>query len=154
MIPLLVNARCSIYPKGSDRASWYGSCTFSQRQGFVGIQLENGHRYELRPTGQPNKYRDQNGRPAHRETVDDLQQAYRLANESIFVTFDGASNGQGSGNTVNRVPVRQPAAGTSVSQLRDLVGVRAGQAENTIRRRGYRFVKSSPSDDSAKPTTA
>ncbi|MEH2119499.1 hypothetical protein [Nostoc sp.] len=40
---------------------------------------------------------------------------------------------------------RQPEAGTTVSRLSDLVGARAGQAENTVKERGYRWVKS---DDS------
>ena len=46
-----VNARCDVYPKGSDLVSWYGACTFSQRQGVVGIQLANGKRYDLVPVG-------------------------------------------------------------------------------------------------------
>ncbi len=88
-----VNARCSVYPKGEDRASWYGSCTFSQRQGYVGIQLQNGKRYDLSPTGQPNQFRDQNGRPAHREAGAGDQQIYRLSKESIYVSFDESSSG-------------------------------------------------------------
>lgn len=36
---------------------------------------------------------------------------------------------------------KQPDAGTTVSTLSDLVGARAGQAENTVRERGYQFVK-------------
>ena len=35
----------------------------------------------------------------------------------------------------------EPAAGTNVTALRDLVGAKAGQAENEIKQRGYRFVK-------------
>lgn len=133
-----VNARCSIYPKGDDRASWYGLCTFSQRQGVVGIQLENGQRYDLTPTQQPNQYRDQNGRPASKQ-IDGPRQIYRLTTESIFVTFDEGSS---------RDSTRQPEAGTPVSPLQDLVGAKAGQAENSIRQRGYRFVKSSGEGDS------
>lgn len=139
-----VNASCSIYPKGSDRASWYGSCTFSQRQGFVGIQLDNGQRYDLSPTEEPNTYKDQNGNPAHRELEGGYRQIYRLPTESIFVTFDEGAGGQNSGNTSG-----QPEVGTTVSALSDLVGARAGQAENTITQRGYRFVKSAPSGNEA-----
>jgi hypothetical protein len=119
-----VNARCSVYPKGEDRASWYGSCTFSQRQGFVGIQLANGKRYELSPTGQPNQYRDPKGRPAYRETEEGGRQYYRLAAESIIVTFDGISSGQGSGNSGSTAFASQPSAGTPVSPLNDLVGAK------------------------------
>jgi hypothetical protein len=42
----------------------------------------------------------------------------------------------------------QPAAGTNVARLSDLIGARAGQAELTVRQRGYRFVKSSGGGDS------
>jgi hypothetical protein len=38
-------------------------------------------------------------------------------------------------------PSSQPSAGTTVARLSDLVGAKAGQAENTINQRGYRFVK-------------
>ena len=37
-----VDARCDIYPTGSDRLEEMVPCTFSQRQGFVGITLEDG----------------------------------------------------------------------------------------------------------------
>ncbi|EKQ68009.1 hypothetical protein OsccyDRAFT_3548 [Leptolyngbyaceae cyanobacterium JSC-12] len=37
--------------------------------------------------------------------------------------------------------------GDSVPGLQDLVGARAGQAENTVRQRGYRFIKTIPSGD-------
>jgi hypothetical protein len=82
-----VNARCDIYPKGEDRAKSSGACTFSQRQGFVSIQLKNGKRYELRPRGnQPGNYFDQNGRAAYRQSgLGNKGQIYRLANESIYV---------------------------------------------------------------------
>lgn len=142
-----VNARCDVFPKGEDRATSSGPCTFSQRQGAVSIQLENGNSYDLRPSGnQPGNYRDQNGDAAYRQTgLGDRGQIYRLANESIFVYWDTSANRQNSGNRNRRAARRQPEAGTTVSRLSDLVGARAGQAENTVKKRGYRWVKS---DDS------
>jgi hypothetical protein len=44
-------------------------------------------------------------------------------------------------------PSEAPEVGTPVSGLSDLVGARAGQAENTIRQRGYRFLRSEVSGD-------
>ncbi|MEH2247629.1 hypothetical protein [Nostoc sp.] len=146
-----VNARCDVFPKGEDRATSSGRCTFSQRQGGVSIQLENGSSYDLRPSGnQPGNYRDQNGDAAYREAgLGDKGQIYRLATESIFVYWDTATSRQNSGNRNRRAAARrQPDAGTTVSRLGDLVGARAGQAENTVKQRGYRFVKSSPSENS------
>ncbi len=85
-----VQARCDVYPKGEDRATSSGLCTFSQRQGYVGIQLKNGSRVELTPDAvKPNTYIDQNGKPARREIMEGkLGQVYRLATQSIFVYWD------------------------------------------------------------------
>ncbi|MBE8965532.1 hypothetical protein IQ277_04505 [Nostocales cyanobacterium LEGE 12452] len=143
-----VNARCDVFPKGEKRATSSGPCTFSQRQGAVSIQLENGNSYDLLPSGnRPGNYRDQNGGAAYRQAgLGDRGQIYRLANESIFVYWDTSANGQNSGNRNRGAAARrQPEAGTTVSRLSDLVGARAGQAENTVKKRGYRWVKS---DDS------
>ncbi len=143
-----VNARCDVFPKGEDRATSSGRCTFSQRQGAVSIQLENGSSYDLLPEGnRPGNYRDQNGDAAYRQAgLGDRGQIYRLANESIFVYWDTSANRQNSGNRNRRAAARrQPEAGTTVPRLSDLVGARAGQAENTVKERGYRWVKS---DDS------
>ncbi|WP_254173961.1 hypothetical protein [Planktothrix pseudagardhii] len=87
-----VKARCDVYPKGEDKASSSGLCTFSQRQGAVGIQLQNGKRYDLRPVGdEPGNYVDQNGKAAYRQAgLDDKGQIYRLANESIYIYWDTA----------------------------------------------------------------
>lgn len=148
-----VKARCDVYPKGEDRATSSSLCTFSQRQGVVGIQLQNGKRYDLSPVGnQPGNYRDRNGRAAYRQSgLGDKGQIYRLANESIYVYWDTTPFGQNSGNTTggsSSADSSHPDAGTSVSRLSDLVGAKAGQAENLVKQRGYQFMKNgSPSGD-------
>jgi len=85
-----VKARCDVFPKGEDRATSSGLCTFSQRQGFVSIQLKNGQRIELTPQGdKPNAYLDANGKPATREIADKgTINIFRLAKQSIFVYWD------------------------------------------------------------------
>lgn len=147
-----VDARCDVYPKGQDRATSSGLCSFSQRQGAVGIQLENGKRYDLVPVGNnPGNYRDQNGRAAYRQSgLGDKGQIFRLANESIYVYWDTAPYGNQGSTTSgsSTAATSQPAAGKPVARLSDLVGARAGQAENVIKQRGYRFVKASPSGNS------
>ncbi|XGV97873.1 MAG: hypothetical protein ACAF41_02860 [Leptolyngbya sp. BL-A-14] len=151
-----VDARCDVYPKGQDRATSSGLCTFSQRQGAVGIQLQNGRRYDLRPVGNnPGNYRDQNGRAAYRQSgLGDKGQIYRLATESIYVYWDTAPYGKnsGNGNSGNQnngdsAMSSAPEVGTTVDRLRDLIGARAGQAENAIKQRGYRFVRAVPQGD-------
>jgi hypothetical protein len=98
-----VDARCDIYPAGQDRATSSGPCTFSQRQGNVGIQLPNGRRYDLQPVGdQPANYVDQDGKPVTRdnEGLGDRGTIFRLANESVYVYWDPAPYGQSSGGAV------------------------------------------------------
>lgn len=82
-----VNARCDIHPGGQNRASASVPCTFSQRQGYVAIQLADGTRHELSPKGdQPGAYVDEKGRPAYRNKgLGSRGQIYRLADQSIYV---------------------------------------------------------------------
>jgi hypothetical protein len=83
-------SRCDLFKKGEDRAYASVACTFSQRQGAVGIELADGTRYDLAPTGDdPGTYRDAAGRPAYRESgLGDQGQIYRLHDISIFVYWD------------------------------------------------------------------
>lgn len=99
-----VNARCDLYPLGSDRASAVLPCTFSQRQGNVGIALEDGHRYDFRPVGdQPGNFVDQNGQGAYRQAgLGDRGQIYQTAYERIYVYWDTSG-----------IPGRAVAAGPS-----------------------------------------
>jgi hypothetical protein len=237
-----VEARCDVFPRGEDKATSSGLCTFSQRQGFVSIQLKDGTRYELRPSASSaNAYLDGQGRPASVESLEPNRgQVYRLATQSVFVFWDpspyqkgaaaggiGSASGTGSATpsglkpefwvvndsstflkaspgifartVTNALPqgtvlrnlgcqsqrtptwcqveqrdnpkvkgwvwstgvsefaatpvtpeagaTETPAVGASVARLRDLVGSRAGQAENVIEQRGYSFVRSEPSGD-------
>ncbi|MGF1460147.1 MAG: hypothetical protein ACFBSG_14120 [Leptolyngbyaceae cyanobacterium] len=91
-------ARCDVYPIGEDTATSYGPCTFSQRQGFVTLTLEDGTTYELVPDpNQANTYTDQYGQRAIREDgLGEIGTIYRLADVSIFVYWDG---GETSANT-------------------------------------------------------
>jgi len=86
-----VDARCDIYPKGSDKVSAMLACTFSQRQGHVAIDRADGVRYELSPRGSAGTYVDQDGKPAYRQRgLGNRGQIYRLATESVFVYWDTA----------------------------------------------------------------
>ncbi|MGC8713575.1 MAG: SH3 domain-containing protein [Leptodesmis sp.] len=114
-----VQARCDVYPKGEDRATSSGLCTFSQRQGVVGIQLKNGKRYDLVPVGnQPGNYRDQNGRAAYRQSgLGNKGQIYRLATESIYVYWDTAPYGKNS-ETQNSGSSTSPVVARGISTLK------------------------------------
>ena len=86
-----VDARCDIYPRGSDHATQVVACTFSQRQGFVAIDRADGVRHELQPRGGVGQYIDEHGRPAIRSKgLGKAGQIYRLATETVYVYWDSA----------------------------------------------------------------
>jgi len=93
-----VDARCDVFPAGDDKATSSGLCTFSQRQGFVSIQLKNGQRIELKPNeSTPNAFFDERGEPAKREMLEaNRGQVYRLEKQSIFVFWDAAPYSKGA----------------------------------------------------------
>jgi hypothetical protein len=104
-----VQARCDVFPAGEDKATSSGLCTFSQRQGFVAIQLKGGQRIELKPNeSTPNAYFDGRGEPARREILDaNRGQVYRLENQSIFVFWDPAPYGK-EASTTPTPPAEKP----------------------------------------------
>jgi hypothetical protein len=88
-----VDARCDVLPKGAERPAAPVACTFSQRQGFVGIELPGGRRIDLSPAGDaPGTYTDAQGRPAYRQSgLGKDGQIYRLAEESVYVYWDAST---------------------------------------------------------------
>lgn len=84
-------ARCDIYPKGSDHTDTVIPCTFAQRQGNVTITRSDGVTHDLvQVEGQPGHYHDQHGNSVTRED-DGLGTAgliFRLPEESIYVYWD------------------------------------------------------------------
>jgi hypothetical protein len=87
-----VEARCDIYPKGSDKVSAVLACSFAQRQGYVHIRRSDGVDIDLRPVGEgPGRYVDAQGRPAYRQSgLGRRGQIFRLADESVYVYWDKA----------------------------------------------------------------
>lgn len=83
-------ARCDIYPKGSDRVDKMVRCTFSQRQGNITIARADGITYELTPLGdRPGNFRDQHGRPVYRQSgLGELGLIFRFADVSVFVYWE------------------------------------------------------------------
>ncbi len=84
-----ITARCEVYRRDVEQATYAGPCTFSQRQGFISIQV-NHQRYELSPVGdQPGNYVDANGRAAYRQAgLGDKGQIYRLNEVSVYVYWN------------------------------------------------------------------
>jgi hypothetical protein len=87
-------ARCEIYPKGSDKLETMVPCTFSQRQGSITITREDGVTYELSPVGdRPGNFRDQDGHAVYRQSgLGEAGLIFRLPSESLFVYWDNAAS--------------------------------------------------------------
>jgi hypothetical protein len=137
-----VSARCDIYPRGEDRTSAIVPCTFSQRQGYVTIVLEDGTTYELSPSpSQAAIYTDQDGRPATRE--DGLGAGltiYRLAEESIYVYWDAAidSSEQTNSSTQSSEPVTYVGLVTYVTDVQDeVIVMQITESGSEFRFHGY-----------------
>lgn len=87
------DARCDIYPAGSDHTDKMIACTFAQRQGYVTIAREDGVAHELEPVGDaPGKFRDQHGRTVYRQSgLGDQGQIFRFPDESVYVYWSTAA---------------------------------------------------------------
>lgn len=57
-----VAALCETLPKGHGLPTLVVACSFSQRQGFIGIQLDPDRRLDLQPGPRPGVYTDDQGR--------------------------------------------------------------------------------------------
>ncbi|EDX87007.1 Bacterial SH3 domain family [Synechococcus sp. PCC 7335] len=92
-------AHCDLYAPGEDYAYLSSNCTFSQRQGYIGIQLQaNGVRYEFDPIGdQPGNYIDQHGNPVYRQAgLGDAGNIFEFVDGSHLYLYWDSSSSYGS----------------------------------------------------------
>jgi hypothetical protein len=87
-------ARCEIYPKGSDKLKTMVPCTFSQRQGSITITRKDGVTHDLSPVGNtPGNFRDQDGHTVYRQSgLGEAGLIFRFPKESLFVWWDNAAS--------------------------------------------------------------
>jgi hypothetical protein len=88
-------ARCEIYPKGSDKLETMVPCTFGQRKGYITITRADGVSYDLSPVGDtPGNFRDQDGNAVYRQSgLGEAGLIFRVPTESVFVYWDNAASG-------------------------------------------------------------
>lgn len=86
-------AHCDLYAPGGEYAYLSSSCTFSQRQGYIGVQLQsNGQRYDFEPAGQPGRYTDQYGGVIYQNVFDEGQNFEFPDGSVLYVYWDGSSS--------------------------------------------------------------
>jgi hypothetical protein len=135
------DANCEVRKDGDKNKGASGPCTFSQRQGYVDIDLRNGNTFSLSPGGKSNHYKDQHGNKVVR-SMNGNEQVYKWENDKkIIVTFPPAYHQNTSSHSSYR-------SGDTAPDLADLVGAKAGQAEGQLESRGYAYKSGSTSGDS------
>lgn len=130
-------ADCVFRRDGETKESKSGPCTFSQRQGFVDIDLRNGSTYSLSPGDQPHHFRDQEGKKVVRTVDASGSHEYKWEGKKIIVRFREDGKEHGGGHHGSAVPQDAP------KDLRDLPGGRyvGGEVDDEMARRGYKHVR-------------
>ncbi|MGF1717903.1 hypothetical protein L4D08_23875 [Photobacterium chitinilyticum] len=84
------DARCDIYLPGSDKPLAQYLCVFSQRQGYITIERDDGVYYDFMPVGEsPGNYKDSRGYPVYRQSgLGKKGLIFKLQEESVHVYWD------------------------------------------------------------------
>jgi hypothetical protein len=137
------DGNCEFYKHGDAKHDRWGACSFSQRQGNIDITLKNGTSYSLTQRDDANQYKDQDGNKVHRTQSSSSGQTFEWKNDQqkLVIAFNA--------NKTSTAPKHSSGdyMGKTPDNLRDLVGAKAGQAEGTLRDRGYVYMKGSSYGD-------
>ncbi len=122
---------------GEKKEGASGPCTFSQRQGYVNIDLRNGDRFDLTPGDKADHYRDQDGKKVVRTVAGDGSHEYKWEGKKIIVSFRPAPRTTSPLRTEAGMPAkrRRTCVTCPGSQY---VG---GEVDDEMVRRGYRHVR-------------
>lgn len=83
------DATCEVRKDGDKQKGKSGPCTFSQRQGFIELDLRNGDTVSLSPAGGSGHYRDQKGNKVTRTSAGTRGMSLRWENgRHINVTWN------------------------------------------------------------------
>jgi hypothetical protein len=133
------DAMCEVRKDGETKQKLSGPCTFSQRQGYIDLDMRNGETYSLAPGNKANNFKDQKGNKVTRTQASGNTQEFKWeGGRKIIVTFGpsssshGGSGGQGS---------------AAAPKFKDLTGKNSIGAIDTMSERGFRDVDSIQSGD-------
>jgi hypothetical protein len=125
------DATCEVRKDGETKQGQSGPCTFSQRQGYIDLDMRNGENYSLSPGNQANHFKDQKGNKVVRTQAGGNTQEFKWeGGKKITVSF-----GAPKSSSVDM-------SGTP-ADLKDLVHGRlvGGEVEDEMTRRGWRQAK-------------
>jgi hypothetical protein len=95
-----VDASCEVRKDGNTQQGKSGPCTFSQRQGYVTIDLRNGDVLSLSPGDKADHYRDNNGKKVTRTMASSRTQEFKWeGGKKVTVTFTGHGGTNYGGNS-------------------------------------------------------
>ena len=136
-------ATCEVRKDGDTRHGASGPCTFSQRQGYINLDLRNGDSFSLTPAGREGVYRDQKGNKVVRTVGASGTEEFKWeGGRKIILTYASSSGGSAA-------PASGGAAGATPPSLQNLVGARASSGEMEMRNRGYTWVGTDKSSGDA-----
>jgi len=90
-----VDATCEFYKHGDKKHDRWGTCSFSQRQGYIDITLKDGSSYNLSPRDDANQFKDHEGNKVDRTQTSGNLQVYEWHNDQqkLVVIFNEAYAG-------------------------------------------------------------
>lgn len=89
-------ATCQVRKDGETMEGKSGPCTFSQRQGYIDLDLRNGETYSLSPTDKADHFKDQKGKKVVRTQAGGNTQEFKWeGGKKVVVTFAGSTAGGG-----------------------------------------------------------
>ena len=102
------DAMCEVRKDGETKQGQSGPCTFSQRQGYIDLDMRNGETYSLAPGNQPNRFKDQKGNKVVRTQAGGNTQEFKWeGGKKIIVTFGTSSSSSGAWWRRRRSPCRR-----------------------------------------------
>jgi hypothetical protein len=131
------SATCEVRKDGETKQGKSGPCTFSQRQGYIDLDLRNGETFSLSPGDKPDHFKDQKGNKVVRTQEGGGSHVYKWeGGTKIRVTFGAPKS---SSVDVTGTP----------ADLKDLVNGRlvGGEVDDELMRRGWKQAKNEVQGD-------